>query len=223
MNELKGIIINSIDYKEKSKIVYLYTPYGHDSVKANQSKDFKKGLLGFTTTLNEVSFIKTKSKFPTLVEYNVINNNFDITQSVDILEVVFKILEIIKAVPEESDHERIYKFLVLTIENLKKYNPKKILTIFLIKMLHAFGINPNLKSCVKCSSNDIKFLSIDSGECYCSKCSTLNNFDTYKIWFEYYYSKKEIDEFTDTDFDSILLDLYNYYSKYADIYLKNCT
>jgi len=71
MNEIKGLVISSIDYKEKSKVVYLYTPNGHDSVKAYQSKDFKKGLLGFTTTLNEVSYVKTNSKFSTLMEYSV--------------------------------------------------------------------------------------------------------------------------------------------------------
>ena len=32
MNEFKGLIIDSIDYKEKSKIVYLYTPYGKESI-----------------------------------------------------------------------------------------------------------------------------------------------------------------------------------------------
>ena len=82
MNEIPGLVISSIDYKEKSKIVYLYTPYGHDSVRANHSKDMKKGLLGFTTTLNQVSYIKTNAKFPTLIEYNLVKTNFDLASSI---------------------------------------------------------------------------------------------------------------------------------------------
>ena len=66
----KGIVIGSIDYKEKSKIVYLYTPNGKESVLAGGAKSIKGGMLGFTNTLNYVEYVKTQSNLPKLVEYN---------------------------------------------------------------------------------------------------------------------------------------------------------
>ncbi|MBE6137480.1 MAG: DNA repair protein RecO [Erysipelotrichaceae bacterium] len=220
MNEIKGLVISSIDYKEKSKVVYLYTPNGHDSVKAYQSKDFKKGLLGFTTTLNEVSYVKTNSKFSTLMEYSVLNNNFKLTESVDILNCVFKILEVIKAIPEESDHKRIYDYIITTINNLNNHNPKKVLALFLIKMLHTFGVTPNLKHCIKCGSTNIQFLSISHGECYCGSCTSYNNIDKYKIWYEYYYDKKNTEMYSEVDYDNLLNDIYSYYSNHVHINIK---
>ena len=46
MNEFKGLIIASIDYKEKSKIIYLYTPLGKESVLVKAGKAYKAGNLG---------------------------------------------------------------------------------------------------------------------------------------------------------------------------------
>ena len=62
---MEGIVINTIDYKEKSKIVYLYTPNGISSVKA---LDVMKKNLGFTVTLNHVEYNVSNSKFPTVLE-----------------------------------------------------------------------------------------------------------------------------------------------------------
>jgi len=220
MNELKGIVISSIDYKEKSNVVYLYTPFGHDSIKANRSKDYKSGLLGFTTTLNEVSYIKSNSKFPTLLEYSIIRSNYELTESIDKIDSIFKMLEVIKNIPEDSNHERIYNYIISVINDLKKYDPKKVLALFLIKMLYTFGVTPNLKSCIKCGSTNIQFLSISQGECYCNSCTSYNNIDKYKIWYEYYYDKKNIEDYTDIDFDNLLNDIYIYYGNHVHINLK---
>ena len=64
----EGIILNTIDYKESSKIVHLYTPFGRISVKALGANKPKNGLLGFTTIGNTVSFVATDSELPTLME-----------------------------------------------------------------------------------------------------------------------------------------------------------
>ena len=68
---MEGIVINTIDYKEKSKIVYLYTPNGINSVKA---LDVMKKNLGFIVTLNHVEYNVSNGKFPTVLEYNLIKS-----------------------------------------------------------------------------------------------------------------------------------------------------
>ena len=78
MKEIEGIVLSCIDYKEKSKIVYLYTTIGHDSVKAVKAKDISSGLLPFTTTLNEVVYLRSNTKFPVLLEFQLQKSNYDL-------------------------------------------------------------------------------------------------------------------------------------------------
>ena len=77
-NEIEGIILSSIDYKEASKIVYLYTNIGNISVKALKAKKIKGGDLGFITTGNIVSFVMTNNNLPTLIEYHLKDTLFEV-------------------------------------------------------------------------------------------------------------------------------------------------
>lgn len=221
MNEIKGLILSSIDYKEKSKIVYLYTPYGHDSIKANRSKDLSSGLLGFTTTLNEVSYIKSNAKFPTLIEYHLIESHFDLTSSLDKLEVIPIILKIIQNIPEDTNHKKVFNFIIEILKELKNNPPKKVLAIFLIKMTYVFGVQPILNYCINCGKTENLFsFSWDKAAVMCRSCSVINMSMEYKIWKEYYKDKKEICKYTDTDFDKLLIEISKYYQKHLDIELN---
>ena len=71
-----GLVIGSIEYKEKSKIVELYTPYGKENVLARGASKVTSGLLGFTTTLNYVNFEKSKASFPVMIEYYLIKSYY---------------------------------------------------------------------------------------------------------------------------------------------------
>lgn len=220
MNEIPGLVISSIDYKEKSKIVYLYTPYGHDSIRANHSKDMKKGLLGFTTTLNQVTYIKTNAKFPTLIEYNLVKTNFDLASSVKNIPAITAILKVIQNIPDDVNHERLFNYIIEIINGLYINDPKKVLSIFLIKMLYVFGVNPMLKSCVSCGSSDIYTFSILNSGALCKKCSNTSDSNLLDKWIEYYYDKKDISSYSDTNFDILLEDIKKYYLNHANIDLK---
>ena len=65
------------------KIVYLYTPYGKESILVKAGKAYKAGNLGMITTLNEVSYVKSKAKLPVMIEYHVLNSYFEITSSIE--------------------------------------------------------------------------------------------------------------------------------------------
>ncbi|MBQ9124479.1 MAG: DNA repair protein RecO [Acholeplasmatales bacterium] len=213
-----GIVINSIDYKESSKIVYLYTPLGRDSVKASGGKGIKKGYLGFTTTGNVVSYVRSDAKFPSLIEYSIIDSIFDITNDINKLNSFGIIIKIINSLPDDINHERTYNYIIKVLNDLKiSNNPKKVLSIFLIKILYTFGVAPNLKTCVTCNNENINSFSINLGGALCKNCGPKN--DKLNIWNEYYYDKKSIDEYQDVDFDNLLKDIYKYYSIHANINL----
>lgn len=221
MKEIEGIVLSCIDYKEKSKIVYLYTTIGHDSVKAVKAKDISSGLLPFTTTLNEVVYLRSNTKFPVLLEFQLQKSNYDLVNYPVLYPFLKRFLVIVKSIPNDSNHEHVYKFIIEILHQLNVDNHKKLLAIFLIKMLYIFGIQPNFKECLRCKSIYPSFFSIRDGGFYCNNCLKKNNIEVYKIWKEYYFDKKDISEYSDCDFDAFLDDIYMYYQIHAHIYLKN--
>ena len=82
-----------------------------------------------------------------------------------------------------------------------------------------FGITPNLKSCIKCgNTSNLIFIDINLGGALCSNC--INEFNNINIWNEYYYEKKKLDLYSDTDFKLLLNQLRNYYLNYLNIKIK---
>lgn len=221
MDEIKGLVLDSIDYKEKSKIVYLYTPLGHDSVKANRCKDTKMGLIAFTTTLNEVSYIKTASKFPSLIEYSLTRTNYSLTDSIEVMKSISIMMYVIKNIPNDSDHKRAYDFIISMLHQITSENHKKVLCIFMIKMLYIFGVNPQLRKCVHCGCSEPEVFSISQGGGLCRNCSTTKVKSTFSAWKEYYFDKKQIEEYTDTNYGDLLDEVFSYYTKYVNITFKN--
>ena len=218
--KLEGIVLFSTEYKESSKIVNLYTPLGKMSVIAKGALNPKKGFLGFITTGNIVSFVTTDTNIKSLTEYSLLKTSFDINSSLELINVFSNIMEIIKLIPDDIDHKRAYEFIKMILLNLNNNkNPKKLLSIFLIKMLYIFGVAPNLKSCVLCGNNNVVSFSIAHGGALCNNCS--NNDSSYlKIWQEYYYDKKDLDLYSDTDFPKLLKNIKDYYNFHMGIELK---
>lgn len=223
MDEFEGIVISSIDYKEKSKIVYLYTPYGTDSILVKGAKKYNQSLLDFTTTLNEVKYIKTKSKLPSLIEFRLIKSHFNLTTNINKIRAIQVILYLLKQIQNDNYHNKIYNFVIKIINYLDEYdNYKKVLALYLIKMLYVFGINPSLNECVICKNkNDLVFFDLKEGGCYCKNHSINSNTLKLNIWKEYYYDKKEFIEYSDCDFNQLLNDIFTYYNIHMSINLNN--
>ncbi len=216
-----GIVIKSIDYKENSKIVYLYTNDGIKSIRAIGAKNPKKGLLGFTITGSIVSFITTDTSFPSLLEYNTELSLFEITNSIIKINTLNTIIDIINNLNDDANHKAIYPFLVNIINELKNTNnPKKLLCVFLVKMLYSLGVAPNLKSCIYCNNTLNLLFDIEKGGAVCRSCNPLakNNFS---IWNEYYYKKDIIDNYSDYNYDELLSELKEYYYIHTGILIKS--
>ena len=216
--KLEGIVLSEIDYKEASKIVNLYTINGKIGVKALGSKKIKNGYLGFITTGNTVSFVTTDSNAPTLIEYDIVDSIIKKDLNIDEMKALGTIIYIINMLPSDSPHSKIYPFIKEIISNIKKVDINKILSIFLIKILYPFGIAPNLKSCINCGNTN-NLISFDiTGGALCQNCTNQkNNLD---IWNEYYYAKKDLNSYNDTDFNLLLNQIKNYYLYHLNIKLK---
>lgn len=185
---IKGIIIGSIDYKESSKIVYLLTRYGKISVKALGSKNIKKGLLPFITTMNYVEAIITESDFPTLIDYAVIDTFDQIKNDLKKQLWFSYIFEIISKLSQDANYERIFDF-VLNIINFGINNDGFLTAmIFQVKILYAFGVQPVLKKCVVCGNNP-HYFSIKNGGAICNNHynNSCESNHIYNMIYDFYY------------------------------------
>ena len=128
------------------------------------------------------------------------------------------IIYIINMLPSDSPHSKIYPFIKEIISNIKKVDINKLLSVFLIKILYPFGIAPNLKSCINCGNTN-NLISFDiTGGALCQNCTNQNN--NLDIWNEYYYAKKDLNSYNDTDFNLLLNQIKNYYLYHLNIKLK---
>lgn len=216
--KIEGIIIKSISYKETSKIVYVYTNLGMKSIKAIGSTNNKKNTFGFAETGNIVSFIATDNDFPSLIEYEIIESAYKYTESFDKIKGLSKLIELIDYLPEDSIHNKIYPFIKKTMNDIL-IDPLKALSIFLIKMTFNFGVAPKLDSCIFCQKSLITGFSVSKGGVLCIDHNEYNT-DDYKIWIEYYKDKKDLDLYTNTDYNKLLKRINEYYLIHANINLK---
>ena len=137
---MEGLIYKTIDYKEKSKLIYLYTPLGLDSFLAQGAKDYKKGLLSFSEIITYVKYETRGNNLKALGEFEIINSFKNIKNSLKALGIAEAILEIARQTNDERN-ERIFRFTLntlLAIEDGKNYFD--IFFIYLIKMLKVFGV-----------------------------------------------------------------------------------
>ena len=145
----------------------------------------------------------------------------DLVNDINKLEVLRIMIEVINYIPQDSNNDLMYNFIEKSFIALSSnIDPYKVLDIFLIKMLYVFGINPILKCCAKCGSvsNFLSFSIVDGG-ILCMNCTTIKN-DSYIYWQEYYYSKKEIEEYSDCNFIELLKEINKYYLINAHINLN---
>ncbi len=218
---MEGIVIKSIDYKEKSKLIYLYTPEGMKSVKAI---DANKTKLGFITTLNHVEFEHSAGKLPTVLEYSIKKSFYHLYADISKIQMIMPIIDVIQNIEEEAPHARIFSFVRETLDALETMDsPKFVLSIFLLKMLSVFGVRPALNDCVLCGNQTIVNFSIPQGGALCDKCSFYNEkaYALFQDFKELYYGKGFAVVSLNSSLDTILEQVYNYYLIHVNLRLKS--
>lgn len=219
---MEGIVIKSIDYKEKSKLVYLYTPAGIEGVKA---LDATRTKLGFTTTLNWVEYQKSSAKLPTVLEYQIKKSYYDFYTDIQKIGALMPMLDLLHHLEEDAPHARIFPFFQSCLDALMETEePRCILSLFLIKMLAVFGVRPMLKSCVRCQGKSLVSFSVLEGGALCQACAKESHqgMMLYQA-FHYFYTTQDygrLPEF-EVEYDRLLDAVYQYYLLHANLQLKS--
>jgi DNA repair protein RecO len=141
------------------------------------------------------------------------------------MKIVAIIIQVLNNINDITFHSSIFSFLIFILDELKKDNSnnKLILSIFLTKMLSAFGAQPQFDSCVRCNRHHYpSFLSIEEGGMVCNVCSPVSNLENYNIIKKLYKTKSNnINDFDiNYNLDNLLTDLYKYYQYHVHLSLK---
>lgn len=229
IKKIKGIILNSIDYKENHKISYILTLDGKTSILIPRAKRFKEGLIADTQNLTlidcEIDDNKalTKAKNINAIDYyNEIKNDLKKYAAASYaLELIYRMVN------PDLNPSMLYKLLIEFLNKLKERNDVKVLLLeFRIKMLYFLGIQPNFKECIHCGSHtDLAGLSLNFGamECVTHRSHDNIGMDATNIIKLLYLDKTldiRLDDSSVVDYLSNLIDTYYEHHQYYGLKSK---
>lgn len=132
----KGLIYKTLDYKESSKLLFLYTPRGKITLVANGVKSMKHEYRVLSQYLTEIEFedknkdMFSLSKAKTLEAFNKIKTDFNLMKQAALpLELIDHLLT------EDLPHDKIYDLLI----TLLKTDTRLASLVFPVKMLYLLG------------------------------------------------------------------------------------
>ena len=230
MDEVEGIIVNEIDYRDKSKIISVLTNKGLIGMIAKGCKSPKSMLRSCTDKLTYGKFyIKYKeNKLSILNNFDSYSNFKNIKNDFNKLGFTMYLLDLSYQVAKENFNENIYYNLVDALKKIEDgINPLVMTNILELKLLTYLGVGPILDRCSICmNQNNIIGLSTSKGGLVCSNCfqnDMLVDEKVIKLIRLYYYIDiKKIDSFNvDKKFvNDINRFIDDYYEKYTGLYLN---
>lgn len=230
MDEVEGIIVNEIDYRDKSKIISVLTNKGLIGMIAKGCKSPKSMLRSCTDKLTYGKFyIKYKeNKLSILNNFDIYSNFKNIKNDFNKLGFTMYLLNLSYQVAKENFNENIYYNLVDALKKIEDgINPLVMTNILELKFLTFLGVEPILDRCSICmNQNNIIGLSTSKGGLVCSNCfqnDMLVDEKVIKLIRLYYYIDiKKIDSFNvDKKFvNDINRFIDDYYEKYTGLYLN---
>lgn len=191
---IKGIIVSSIDYKDTSKIIKVFTNEGFYSFILKGANNYKSEYKVIKDTLKEVeiTFNYTLNKDLFYVsDFTLLNDYLNIKNNYLKYESFFYLVKYLYKVDHESNNYKnklydiFYKTISLINNTTNILNLSIIKSMFLIKLTYFLGINPNFKYCVVC--NDSNPVKININGALCHKHSSNNDIDINLIYDLYKY------------------------------------
>ena len=228
LKKRQGIILNSIDYKENHKILYVLSDNGKESFLVMRAKRIKEGLLNDTQSLTVIDFeIDERNSLSKAKNIDVINYYQNIKNDLKKFTVASYAIELIYRMVENQEHSNVlYKLLIEFLNKLETRNDERVLLLeFRIKMLFFLGIQPQFKLCCHCGNQtELVGLSISLGSMECVNHTSSDNIGlTATKIINLLYNDKTLDITIDDDnvVDELSKIIDEYYEKHQYYGLKS--
>ncbi len=198
----KAIVLGNINYKEKDKLVDLFTlEEGRLAVSMKSVRDSKAKLKMAKEPFCFGEFIIENTKGNNIVtQVEIIDNFYDLTKDIDKFYEGCAILDLIKSVATDQSDSFIFIELLKALkticyENVKKYY---VFDKFLLKITEIMGYSFVFEKCSSCDATlKIVYFDLNKGSFVCPNCKTENSF---KVGFEAY---KSLQLLKDCDYDKL--------------------
>lgn len=196
----KAFVLNSIDYKDSGKIIYLYTNNGHLSTQVYGVKKLNSTFryLAQNGTLLNVSV--TNAKLPTLKEAELINDYERIKKDLIKYTYMNHIMELVRnTISDDLNHPKMMQFLEKLFFKMNQNSDEEILTsIFELKLLYFLGYGLQFKGCSLCDDDEDLVFHPSNGGLVCRKHllfqDTYYEKEIYQILIQLYYIDLDKDQ-----------------------------
>lgn len=231
IENVEGIILNTRNYNDTSKILDIFTKkYGVIGVIAKGCKSLKSNLRSVTDKLTYATFTiyYKKDKLSILTEASIINNFSNIKKDIEKISYASYLLDLTNQVYKQNNSTDLYDYLISALNKINEgFNNLVITNIIELKYLDYLGIMPNLDGCIVCGSKNVVTLSSDKGGYLCKNCHTnepISSDKAIKLVRMYYYV--DIDKISKLDLSKDVINEVNnfiddYYDRYTGLYLKS--
>lgn len=176
---VKGIVLSSFDYKEKDKLVELFT------LELGKITAVLKGCKSPTAKLKfafqpfcfaEFSVVNT-GKFYQIIDAKLIDSFFDLTNDLSTYYLSSLVLELTSI---SVDFEEPNPKLFISVLNVLKYicydnlPPYSVTLKFCLELLSSLGYSQNFQKCSECGGAFLSkiYLNLESGEFVCNACKS---------------------------------------------------
>lgn len=203
MDLIEAIVLKSLDYKDSSKILYLYTESGLKSIIAHGVKKMNNINRALSQNGNLINVSFSKGSFPSLKEGEMLNDFPNI--KLDVLSYTYlnHIMELVNnTISEDSDHLKMFSFLKRLFSLYNDFQDPEILSfVFELKLLYFLGYGLNFRRCNLCNKNEFLVFNVDNGGLVCKEHLSINQqsyeSDTYLLLSKMYFI--DINEFQKID------------------------
>lgn len=177
----KAIVLGNVNYKEKDKLVDLFTlEYGRIEVSMKSVRDSKAKLKMAKEPFCFGEFVIENTKGNNIVtQVEIIDNFYDLTKDIDKYYEGCAILDLVKKVTMGQAENIVFIELLKSLKTICYDNVKKyyVFDKFLLKITEIMGYSFNYGRCSSCDATlKIVYFDLIKGSFVCPNCKTENSF-----------------------------------------------
>ncbi len=229
----KGIVLSETPYSETSKILNILTEdFGLIGVISKGCRNIKSKLRGISNKLNYCEYVINykDNTLSTLIEGEIIDSLKNIYTDIKKASASFYIIDIVYQVLKDNNNKELFYILKDALVKINDgLDPKLICIIVKMNLLKYLGVSINLDCCINCgNNNDLYTIDMKNGGIICKNCYhdgyvfSQKALNLLRIFDKVRLEKLEKLVITDEDIIQEIDDfIYEYYSNYTGIYLKN--
>lgn len=178
VEEVEGIVIREVKYRDADRILTLYTKqYGRITASANGARRMKSPLHGITQPFvrGEFSIFMGRNR-NRIQNGRILSSHYEVCNDLDRLAYGQYLFELVAlTTPEGEANEKDYALLVKTLSLLSTVEGralKSLIHAFEIKHLTFLGFRPQLSVCAICGKREANFRHFHAmhGGVICSDC-----------------------------------------------------